>query len=263
MFTTHFKMTTLPFCERIPAQQIMKHDLFSQGLARLQYMMHQGAIALIYGQTGVGKSTLIKLLLNNLANNQYLPIYIYFTNLRASSLFTLIVNEFGETPKHTKDRLFLQIMEKIRKSNLTLIFIIDEAHLLDNDSITDLRLLVSSPMEDVQTLKIILCGQEGIKRKLKKQSHSDFFQRISVLYHLKPFSKTQTSSYIDFQMKSVDASEKIFDQDVKNMIHEYSNGIPRQINNIATGCLINTCTQNLQKVNLEILNQTITELQLF
>ncbi len=64
-------------------------------------------------------------------------------------------------------------------------------------------------------------------------------------------------------MKYANASEKIFEQDVKDMIHEYSNGIPRQINNIATGCLINACTQNLQRVNLEILNQTIAELQLF
>jgi len=263
MFTIHFKMTTLPFCERISAQHIIQDERMAQGLARLHYMIHQGTIALIYGQTGVGKSTLIKLLLNNLAKNQYHHASIHFTHLKASSLFTLIVHELGETPKHTKERLFLQIRGKIRKSNLPIILIIDEAHLLDNDSITDLRLLVSSPLEDSHTLRLILCGQEGIKRKLKRQSHIDFFQRVCVLYHLNPLTKTQTSSYIDLHMKSAEASEKIFTQEVKDMIHEYSNGIPRQINNIATGCLINACAQNLQQVNLEILNQTVAELQFF
>jgi len=94
-------------------------------------------------------------------------------------------------------------------------------------------------------------------------SHIDFGQRISVYYHLKPLSKTQTIAYIDFQMKQAGASEKVFEPEVKEMIHEYSNGIPRQINNIATACLINANIQNTQKINLELLNQTMREFQLF
>jgi hypothetical protein len=41
------------------------------------------------------------------------------------------------------------------------------------------------------------------------------------------------------------------------MIHEYSSGIPRQINNIATGCLINVSITRCQTINLDLLNQTM------
>jgi len=112
MFTTHFHMSAQPFCEKIPVEHIIKDERMTQGLARIQYMLHQGALALIYGQTGVGKSTLIKLLLEQLPQNQYFPLYVHFTHVKASSLFTLIVTQLGEMPKHTKERLF-QMQQKL------------------------------------------------------------------------------------------------------------------------------------------------------
>jgi general secretion pathway protein A len=99
MFTTHFKMKIQPFCESISAQQILQDERMTQGLARLQYMASQGTIALITGQTGVGKSTLIKLFLSNLPQKQYQPVYVHFSHVRASSLLKLIVTELGEVPK--------------------------------------------------------------------------------------------------------------------------------------------------------------------
>ncbi|MBE7545701.1 MAG: hypothetical protein HS127_00840 [Planctomycetia bacterium] len=47
-------------------------------------------------------------------------------------------------------------MDKSLRSNLTPIIVIDEAHLLKTDAITDLRLFVSSPLDSSTHLKIIL-----------------------------------------------------------------------------------------------------------
>lgn len=263
MITTFFKLTAQPFTERISVQQILRHEGMSQALARLQYMADYGNIALITGQTGVGKSTLIKLFLSILPQNQYLPVYIHFTCVRASSLLKLIATGLGEVPKLTKERVFLQIIDKANKINQTILLIIDEAHLLDTQAITNLRLLVSSALEDTPPFKIILSGQEDLTNKLKTYSLSDIAHRISVYCHLSPLTKTQTAAYIDFQMKCSGASDKVFEQEVKEMIHEYANGIPRQINNIAGGCLLNASILNANKINMAILNQTIAEFQLF
>lgn len=79
MFTTFFKMKAQPFAEKISVHQIFQDERITQGLARLLYMVTYGQIALITGQTGSGKSTLIKLLLNNLPQNHYWGI----TKIRA------------------------------------------------------------------------------------------------------------------------------------------------------------------------------------
>ncbi|MBE7548712.1 MAG: hypothetical protein HS127_16800 [Planctomycetia bacterium] len=82
----------------------------------------------------------------------------------------------------------------------------------------------------------------------QRDIHADFAQRISVHYHIHPLTKTQTAAYIDFHLKSSGASDKIFDSDVKDLIHEFSAGIPRQINAISTACLINASIRQSQKI---------------
>jgi len=263
MFTDFFKMSSLPFTERITTIKMIRDARMEQGLARLQNLLYQGSIALIYGVTGVGKSTLIKLFLATIEQNQYFPLYIHFTNLKkATSIFNLIVTGLGEAPKHTKDRLFMQINDKIKKLNLTTLLVFDDAHLLSADAITDLRLLVSSPMDDAPRIKIILSAQESIKTTLKNGLLTDFAQRISIDYHIHPLTKTETSSYIDLQMKNAGTSEKIFHEEAKEMIYEYSAGIARQINNIAIASLINASIQKTQIITSDTVTQSISELQL-
>ena len=79
---------------------------------------------------------------------------------------------------------------------------------------------------------------------------------------LAPLSKEQTTSYIDFQLKQVGGSEKLFDAAAKNLIHDYSGGVPRQINNLATACLLQAAAQNASRISEAILQQTLSEFQL-
>lgn len=263
MFTDHFKMTTQPFTERTPIERMLKDERVTQGLARLEYLAEAGSIALLTGQTGVGKSSLIKLFLRSLSRNRYSPVYVFLTHVNATSLLKLIVSSLGEEPRRGKERLFLQILDKTREADLMTLLVIDDAHLLDPDTLTDLRLLVSSTLDDeAASLKILLSGQEALRDQLRKTTHADLVHRISVRYHIPSLSREQTSSYIDFQLKSAGASEKIFEPESKGLVHDYASGIPRQINNISTGCLINAATRNLQKITSDLVNETMEEFHL-
>jgi len=54
----------------------------------------------------------------------------------------------------------------------------------------------------------------------------------------------------------------LFEPEAKSIIHDYSGGVPRQINNIATACLINAASKNLQTVNELLVNEAMTEFKL-
>jgi general secretion pathway protein A len=262
MFTTHFKMTCQPFCEITPVEHLLQDERFSQGLARLQYLAHHGSLALLSGETGVGKSSLLKLFVGSLSRNRYQPLYLHLTHLSTTALLRLIVTTLGEIPKRGKDRLFLQILEKTQKSDLTTVLILDEAHLLEPQALTDLRLLLGSLHEEKTPLKLLLSGQPPLREQLKQASHADLLHRLSVRYHLLPLSREQTASYVDFQMKIAGASSKLFDPEAKSLIHDYAGGFPRQINNIATACLLNAAAKNLQKITEALVNDTLSEFHL-
>ncbi len=262
MFTTHFKMTTQPFLENTSAQHILKDERITEGLARLQYLATHGTLALLTGSTGVGKSSLIKLLLNSLSGNRFQPAYVYLTHVGGNGLLKLIVSALGEAPRHSKDRLFLQILHKAQQSESTTLLVLDEAHLIGPESLTDLRLLVSSLAEDRPPLKMVLSGQETLRDQLKRSCHAALVHRISVRYHLPPMSSQQTTAYIDHHMTAAEAGLKIFEPEAKALIHDYAGGLPRQVNNISTACLINAAAANLPKINEPLVNQTIAEFQL-
>jgi general secretion pathway protein A len=261
MFLNHFHLTAHPFAEKPPIEWLLRDPRIDEALARLKFFQEQGAMALIIGQTGIGKSSLLRLFIQALPQNRYQPLYLHLTPIGGNAFLRLIVTQLGEAPRIGKDRLFLQLMERIRQNEKCTILIIDEAHMLEPKALTDLRLLISS-ITDELPLKIVLCGQEGLRQTLKRSSHADLVNRIPVRFNLQPFTKDQTTAYIDNRMTLAGGTNKIFEPEAKELIHDYTGGVPRQINNVATACLIHAASQNVKKITEALVNLIMTEFQL-
>jgi len=262
MFKDYFKMNAMPFSERISTNNIIRDDRMECAIAKLSYLAHDGSIGVITGQTGVGKSTLLRLFLATLPSNNYHPIYIHFTNVKSSNLLNLIAIELGANSTNSKDRRFLAITRALKNIPCTPILILDEAHLLSTEAIIDLRLLISSALDNGEkSLKIILCGQEDLNQTIKRASCLDFANRISVSNTIKPLSCLQTQTYIVKQLQAVNGDTALFDSEVIEEIYTFSNGIPRRINQICTLCLLCAKEEHSQKITTEILARAISDLR--
>lgn len=262
MFLNHFKFTSQPFAERTSADALWPDERMEQGLARLHYVAQHGTVGLVTGASGVGKSALLKRFLHELSGPGWKPVYLHLTHLPAAGMLKLLVSQLDEVPRRGKDRLFEQILAKARQAEATLLVILDEAHLLNVDALTDIRLLISSAIDDTPPLKVILVGQEPLRHTLRQSSQAALLTRIGVRHHLPSLSKAQTAAYIDFQLKHAGGSEKLFEESTKAMIHDYCGGVPRQINNLATACLLAAAAENVSRVTEAILQKTLTEFQL-
>ena len=64
------------------------------------------------------------------------------------------------------DKLMSEVSKRIQQGEKCTLLIIDEAHLIAPETLTDLRLLLSSIEEEI-SLKIILCGQYPLGQTLK------------------------------------------------------------------------------------------------
>ena len=261
MFLNHFSLTAHPFAEKPPFDWLLRDERIDQALARLKFFEQQGSIALIIGQTGLGKSSLLRLFIHQLPQNLYHPVYLHLTPLNANAFLRLMVIKLGEKPKMGKDRLLLQILERIDQNDKCTLFIIDEAHLIDPKTLTDLRLLISS-IDEQLSLKILLCGQENLGQILKRSSHADLVQRITLQVVLRSLSKEKTAAYIDYRITKAGGTAKIFEPETKDLIHDYTGGVPRQINNVATACLINAAARGVNKITEALVNETMTEFSL-
>ena len=111
-------------------------------------------------------------------------------------------------------------------------------------------------------LKILLFGQEKLSHTLKRSSHADLLGRITLQYTMRPMSKAQTVAYIDYRITKSGGVTKIFEAEAKSLIHDYTGGVPRQINNVATACLINAAARNMKTITEPLVNETMAEFSL-
>jgi general secretion pathway protein A len=141
--------------EKPPIKWLLRDENTDHALAKLKFFEQQGAIALVIGQTGLGKSSLLRLFIHQLPQNRYQPLYLHLTPLNANAFLRLMVIKLGEHPKLGKDRMLLQILERIHQNDKCTLFIVDEAHLLAPQTLTDLRLLISS-IDDQISLPLMI-----------------------------------------------------------------------------------------------------------
>jgi general secretion pathway protein A len=259
MFLDHFSMTAHPFCENPPIEWLLTDDRFQEGLSRLHFTLNQGSLALVLGQTGIGKSSLLRLFKSTMPKNRYHAIHINLTSVTPTAFLRMMLTRLGESPRLGKDRLFAQIIDRLRQTEIETVFFIDEAHLTAPQILTDLRLIIGSDDEIPLPLKIILSGQDSLADTLKRSSLKDLLDRITVRCRLPPLKRFQTIAYIDHRLHCAKASEKLFTEDAKSLIHDYAGGVPRQINNIATACLIDAASRNLKVIDDNIVNHVMNE----
>jgi general secretion pathway protein A len=262
MYLEHFQLERQPFSEHAAVAALWQDGRMTEGLARLEYLVGHGVLGLVTGPSGVGKSALLKRFLHSLAAQHCDAVYCHLSHLASAGMLKLVVTQLGDIPRRGKDRLYQQILERAGRAEGSLLLVFDEAHLLDAAALTDLRLLVSSALDIGPPLKILLVGQETLRVTLRRTGHADLLNRISVRYQLRPLSKDQTTRYIDFQMTHAGGSPKAFDDSVKEMIHDFTGGVPRQINNLATACLLQATARKLARIDEDIFQQAAQELQL-
>jgi general secretion pathway protein A len=260
MFEKHFHFQTQPFAEHTPAERLWPDDRLTQGLARVRYLTAAGTLGLVTGASGVGKSALLKRVWHELRGPGIQVYYLHLAHLSSNDLLRLLVRTLGETPLWSKDQLLGQIRDRAQQVDGTLLVLLDEAHLLKAETLTDLRLLVSSALDDQPPLKLVLAGQPPLLELLRR--HRDVLDRITVRYHLHPLSKPQTAAYLDFHVRTAGGTDGLFTPTVKDLIHDYSGGVPRQINNLATACLLQAAVQNAARVDEALLQQTLSEFHL-
>jgi type II secretory pathway predicted ATPase ExeA len=105
--------------------------------------------------------------------------------------------------------------------------------------LTETRFLLNFDMDSRTPMALILAGQSEIRDNLKKQAYEAIAQRIDLRCHIPPLDRSQTAEYISSHIAYAAGSQSdIFTDSAIAAIYDYSGGLPRKINRIASICLM-------------------------
>ena len=179
-----------PFTADIAVKDILETDQLAASKNRFDYTLGLGAIYLITGEIGSGKSTAIRYLVNALHPSEYKLIYVTATSGSILELYRLIIGELGMKPAGTSravmtERIKREVLELIHSKKQTVVLVIDEASLLRLEVFVELHTLCQFEMDSKPYLPIVLAGQTHLIDNLRYPGCLPLASRVVAKSHFK------------------------------------------------------------------------------
>ena len=266
MYNNYFGFTDSPFENNLDQRFLFFSANHKEVSAALLYFIKmKKGFALVCGDVGTGKTMLINYLLNKLPAAVH-PIMIMNPDVGYIEILRYVA---GILKIDAKGKRVLDLVDHVKaaleeasRQGQRFVLIIDEAHLLSDRSIEQIRLLSNIETQEYKLFQILLLGQYELSYKLNRPELRQLRQRINVNRFLAPMDATETIRYIDHRLKMAGSGfDACFESNCKNLIYKMTNGVPRSINQLCDSALLACMAEKHKKVNRKILKTAGTVLR--
>lgn len=271
MYKAFFHLTRNPFDLTPDPTCFVPTARHNEALAALYYGVrrHKGFVV-VTGEVGTGKTLLLRCLLRLLEESKDVS-YAYLFNSRLSPLEFLqyILADFGLHPSgKTKGELLFELGQFLvdrSAKKMTTVLVVDEAHLLTEELLEEVRLLSNLETFDEKLLQIVLVGQPELDDKLDSVGLRQLKQRIAIRTQLTPMSLEETERYIEQRLQIAGGDSKtvgLFPEATLARIFRYSRGYPRLINSLCENALIAAFAKQTWEVPSDVIDEIAKELRI-
>jgi type II secretory pathway predicted ATPase ExeA len=268
MYETHFGLTSRPFRPTPDTAFYYPSTTHEHALASLRRGLDDDeGILLVAGDLGSGKTLLAWRLLEELEES-YRSVLLtnsYFANrgdLQQAILFDLGLPYQNVSEQTARLMVMQACLEHFRNGGKTLI-VIDEAHHLSPVLLEELRLLSNLEGKDGKAVQVLLVALPEIEKTLERQALSALRQRIMTRVTLDTFSPDESVDYLRHQIRIAGGDpDKLFGEDVLDILTHASNGIPRLLNQSAHLAFTLSKENGIDHVDAEAAIEAITQLGL-
>ena len=255
----HFKLHHPPFPQAVEAAALLHHQSLKDALDRLRFAIDRDGIALLTAEAGCGKSTVLGALARDLDATAYLVVYASLSTLGPFSLLSSLVAKIGLRPRRFKGETAQDLVAHLRGLNKRALVILDEAHLMPDLSLEDLRLLTAESLDKKSPFALVLAGQPLLRERLAEPQHYALAQRVVVRVRLRPLSDSEVALFLDKHMRASGAKSILFDPDAVVLLFQHSRGIPRLIQNLALAALLAAATGGKKTVDADSVQQALLD----
>lgn len=263
MFEPFFGFTRTPFARDLPPELLFSSQDGLEALARLLWAVTQRGLALFTGELGSGKSTCLRLLRDRLDPLRHRWLYLANPLLPARGLFRQLLLELGVQPRFHKADIFQQLTATLRaqhQQDKLPVLVFDDAHLLGEPTLQELRLLTGFQVDSVSPLALLLVGQTALRDRLRLSTYDHLTQRLTVRYHLHGLTAPETREYIRHHLQVAGRTAPVFTPEAAGEIFQYARGLPRQINRVCTGSLLAASLEQKELVDQRLVLRVIADL---
>lgn len=240
-----------------------------EALGNLRYALTSAkGFALVLGDAGTGKTTLIRAVLASLSATTNRYVMVNNPTLSRQEFYEFLAREFELSAQAATSKVqFLKELQadvaaRAAVGGVTGL-IVDEAQSLPHELLEEIRLLGNIETTTTKLLNIVLCGQPELAARLNDSSLRQLKQRLALRCELRSLTLAETASYISGRLRVAGGSPNtILSREAVIAIFEGSRGIPRMVNVICDNALISGFAAQVKPVSVEIVEEVLRDFDL-
>ncbi|WP_240126694.1 ExeA family protein [Thermomonas alba] len=246
MYLAYYGLTEPPFSLTPDPRFVHLSERHRDALAHLLYGIDQGGsggFVQLTGEVGTGKTTLSRLLLEQLPPHARVALVLNPRQTPVELLETICEELKIPTEgrrgsvKALVDALNAYLLDAYAQG-LRVVVLIDEAQNLPPDTLEQVRLLTNLETDTQKLLQIVLLGQPELRTLLARPELRQLAQRITARYHLLPLDLAETEAYLRHRWRVAGGTRFPFDAGAVRRLHARAGGVPRLLNVIAERTLL-------------------------
>ena len=253
---SYFGLTGHPLSKEIEDQELWlptsKQDLVSE----LSDALAERESVLLVGEPGVGKTCVLRALRHRLPQAGFRLTYCHNATLGRRDFYRQLCLALGLSPSATAAAVFYAVsthIEELGRERIHPVFLLDESHLLHQDTLDHLHILLNYEWDRRALLSLVLVGLPELHDRLTMRRNRSLYSRIHRRLSLDPLVPDDTAEYLRFRLRAVGCEREIFAQDAVAMLHEATLGALRDIDRLATAALRDASRRKKKLVDRDVI----------
>jgi general secretion pathway protein A len=264
MYLEHFGLNAPPFQFTASPMALFMSRTHREALAALEWgLLHEpSGLTLLIGDGGTGKTTLVCALLAR----QYREVraaYLGNPKLSFEELMGSILSQLGIRGGRANKAAMLNAYRHFAHElplNERIAVLIDEAQLLSDEALEELRLLSNLERHGRKATQMVLAGQYELARRLAEPSMRHLNERIGARAVLLPLTPLECRDYIQHRLRLCGSnSDTIFARNALDFIVRHGGGVPRRINALCHNSLLLAYSAESKRVTLAMAREAVAD----
>lgn len=263
----HFAVTRIPFSKGMWARQMFDSQSQRELLGALHLWTEARGLALVIGQSGVGKSITLRRFVEELDEARFRVTSFSYLPTTVNGFLRSLARSLG-LPMHPYS---VDLFDTVQKHLVTSeqeqgphpVILLDDCEGLTPPVVDTVRRLTCFDLDAEDRFSVLMCGTEQLLGTLKHPGLDTLRSRITYAHILKPFSLDDTRHYIRYQIELAQANPKLFADSATRLIFQASKGRPRNINQLSLQAMITAVMQAKDTIDAKVVETVLDEHPLY
>ena len=262
-FVRFFTMSEAPFSKEISDGDLWLPPSKQEVVEEVCEAVQEHAQVLLVGEPGAGKTCVMRAVRQRLPQAGFRLTYCHNATLGRRDFYRQLCHALGLTPAATAAAVFYAVsnhVENLGRERIHPVFLLDEAHLLHQDTLDHLHILLNYEWDSRALLSLVLVGLSDLQDRLQLRKNRSLYSRIERRLAIGPMVADDTAEYVQLRLRRAGADREIFTADALTLLHEAAGSSLREIDRIATGALREAARRKKKLVERDVMARIVGDL---